>query len=512
MARVFEPWYKRVCEKRFYLGRTRAMGEAYTIPGCTFNRSVRIEARPERLTGDAGAIVLREVAERLGYLDLLASTLEDPRDPRYVVHPWRELLATALLLPALGWRDQDDADKLRDDPALRLSVSTRRGTRPLEPAFGSQERLEPSEPEGLASQPTLSRMVGAVSSERNRGASHEVIPALVGARLRAFNSGHRLRYATVDIDHLPVEVQGHQVGACYNGYYRKVVYLPIVASIAETGDIVDVVLREGRSADARESLDFILPLLDRMEKSICQVASVRFDAAFPSEELLSGLEKRSRPVAYVGRLRNNETLDRMAAGHLVLPAAAPGQEPRTFMHEKIHKAGPWSRHRRVILVVQERPAELFPHYFWLVTSWASEDMDAAAVLEHYRRRGTAEGHMGELMDVLAPALSSVRRPKRHVRGKPPKKRTDPRDSFASNEAILLLSVLSYNLMHATRTLLEKATRSGWALRRVREMILRVAARVLIHSRRVHVVVARSAAPLWRKLWHQIAAFNPAFVT
>jgi hypothetical protein len=35
------------------------------------------------------------------------------------------------------------------------------------------------------------------------------------------------------------------------------------------------------------------------------------------------------------------------------------------------------------------------------------------LLEHYREWGTAEGHMGELKDVLAPALSSTNRPKSH---------------------------------------------------------------------------------------------------
>jgi hypothetical protein len=40
-------------------------------------------------------------------------------------------------------------------------------------------------------------------------------------------------------------------------------------------------------------------------------------------------------------------------------------------------------------------------------------MSRREVLDHYRQRGTAEGHMGELKDVLAPALSSTNRPKSH---------------------------------------------------------------------------------------------------
>ena len=36
----------------------------------------------------------------------------------------------------------------------------------------------------------------------------------------------------------------------------------------------------------------------------------------------------------------------------------------------------------------------------------------------YRQRGKAEGHIGELMSVVNPALSSSPRPKRHYRGRP----------------------------------------------------------------------------------------------
>jgi hypothetical protein len=41
----------------------------------------------------------------------------------------------------------------------------------------------------------------------------------------------------------------------------------------------------------------------------------------------------------------------------------------------------------------------------------------------------AEGHFGELMDVLAPALSSTTRPKSSYRGKTPMRRSVPVDAL-----------------------------------------------------------------------------------
>jgi len=58
----------------------------------------------------------------------------------------------------------------------------------------------------------------------------------------------------------------------------------------------------------------------------------------------------------------------------------------------------------VVLVVQERPGELFPHHFWLITSWSVDRLDAEALLEYYCQRGTAEGYLGELISVLRPSL------------------------------------------------------------------------------------------------------------
>jgi hypothetical protein len=60
---------------------------------------------------------------------------------------------------------------------------------------------------------------------------------------------------------------------------------------------------------------------------------------------------------------------------------------------------------------------------------------------------TAEGHMGELKDVLAPALSSANRPKSHWRGRAPQSATPAVDAFACNEVRLLIALLAYEVMH-----------------------------------------------------------------
>ena len=44
------------------------MGETLSLFTTSFNRSLAVEARPERLSRDAGAVLLREILERTGII------------------------------------------------------------------------------------------------------------------------------------------------------------------------------------------------------------------------------------------------------------------------------------------------------------------------------------------------------------------------------------------------------------------------------------------------------------
>lgn len=463
----------------------------------SFNPAIRLEARPERLSSDGGMLLIREIDQRLSVTRDLARRLFDPRDPDLLIHPLAELLRTSIQLIAQGWHDQDDADKLRRDPACRLAVSDRRGQSPLRPA-------DDGTPDGLASQPTLSRLIGILSSETNRRALRETLLTVAARRLRAMNGGHRLRHVDLDVDSIPLQVFGHQPGAAFNGHYGFRCYHPLVASIAQTGDMVDLALRPGHVHTADGSTSFILPLIDRVEAQIGQVAHLRGDAGFPEENLLSALEMRPRPVPYVFRIKNNPVLNRLAKPYLTRPVGRRPDHPRTWFAELEYRAASWSRARRVVLVVIDEPGELYVRWFFLLTSYRGEDVSAEELLELYRQRGTAEMRQGEFKDVLEPALSCTQRPKSHYAGRVPRKRTASGDPMARNEAVLLLHALAYNLMNAGRQMIAAATGQGMSLRRFREQVLKVAARFCLTGRRIVVVVARSAAPLWAVLLRRLA--------
>ncbi len=143
------------------------MGEMLSLLRSSFNKSLRIKSRPERLAGIPGSVVLREIMARTRFIEWMVDRLHDPRKGDRVIYPPADLLRTSLLLLGRGWRHQDDADALRYDAGLRLAASGSRGT-----AARSSETH-------LASQPRLSRLTALLSTPANRTVLHQAVPGFL---------------------------------------------------------------------------------------------------------------------------------------------------------------------------------------------------------------------------------------------------------------------------------------------------------------------------------------------
>lgn len=268
----------------------------------SFNRSIRIGSRRDRITGDSGALTGRELLRRSRVVRFLAKRLPDKRDGRRVRHSQGRLARTLLLLVGQGRRDHNDATELRDDSALRLATGDRAGTAPL----GRAARLP--------SQPTLSRRVAAWSANEGIEVLREGLQRLAGWRWKATGGWRCPKTLVIDIDSVPVEVHGEQPGSAWNCYYRRRAYHPIVASAGETGDILDLRLREGEVHTADGGLDFVLEVLERAERHLGGNAAVRFGAGYPGEPLMAALEERG--THYVARVLGQRRAEAPgAAGH-----------------------------------------------------------------------------------------------------------------------------------------------------------------------------------------------------
>ena len=448
------------------------MGESLSTwtPSC--NSSVRVELSGQRTTSDSGALLLREALDNSGVIEALEDNLVDLRNPLRVRHSLASQLRTLVLQRAMGWIDLSDTDSLRRDPLWQLACSDARGMTPL-----AQDR---------PSQATLSRLLTCLGRNDNIDVVHEGLLRLVLWRLTSLKNGERPRQLTLDIDGLPIEVHGHQGGSAYHGLYGARIYSPLVASLAETGDMVGGLLREGNAGPAENADTWIPHLVKRLNESTGAQVRVRIDAGFTDNDTLEALEDRG--IEYLGRLRSHTGLQKLAAPLLKRPPGRPPEQPREWCHDLAYQAGSWPAPRRVVLVVQERPDDLLLHAFFLVTNLGKFDWPPEKILALYRKRGSAEAHMGEVKSALDVHLSSTDRGASTVQ-----------DVMARNEVSLLLSLYAYQVLHGLRCLLERQTRQGWSLSRMREQVLKVAATLRLHARRITVHLGAAADKWWPTL-------------
>lgn len=274
----------------------------------SFNRAIKVRSRDERLTSNAGVLLLREVDHRLGLTTSLGQEMVDPRRQDLIRYPMTELLRERIYSLALGQRPADEADLVAHDPAMRLAVWDRPGDRVLE--------------ERLASQPSQSRLLDRLANfPENCEHLRSGLADWVLRHLRATGRDRAVQRGTLDLDSFDIVTYGRQGGAEYNAHYGEKVYHPLVASFSSGGDydsrrlgdgFVHGMLRKGNVVSADGSVDFVLDALVKCE-GMARTVDVRMDAGFAVQEVLDALSDHG--VRFVARLAKNPVLERLAQPH-----------------------------------------------------------------------------------------------------------------------------------------------------------------------------------------------------
>jgi len=123
-----------------------------------FETSDALLTSDARLTSDAG----RGFDETLGFTQLFADALHDPRDARFTQHSFRQMTRSRIFGILADYEDQNDHDWLRDDPVFRII------------AAGSLDTE-------LASQPTHSRFENAIDIPSLRRLQEVLIDQFIDA-------------------------------------------------------------------------------------------------------------------------------------------------------------------------------------------------------------------------------------------------------------------------------------------------------------------------------------------
>jgi len=99
------------------------MGDGEKAPlRLQFNLRVRLEFLGATITSDAGLLPIRELDDVLGLTHIACDYLQESRSGRNIRHHLVPLLRQSIYSRLAGYDDTNDAERLAQDPAMRVVV------------------------------------------------------------------------------------------------------------------------------------------------------------------------------------------------------------------------------------------------------------------------------------------------------------------------------------------------------------------------------------------------------
>ncbi len=408
----------------------------------SFNAALKVEFQGSRVTSDGGLILVRELDERLGFSDLIAQHLTDPRGTN-TQFPLADLVRQSVYRRLAGYKDVNDAERLSHDPTFRLIGSETIWER----GAALTSRVHSFETELLTQDKNLAGLAAI-----NRG---------LIARVEAMDAPQRV---VLDIDSTQIPVYGQQEQSAYNGHFESTCYHPLLLFNRE-GDCLAAKLRPGNVHSAEDWDQVLLPEIALQQQQGKDVV-VRADAAFAKPELYEALEARG--VRYAILIPSNDILEQEVAELLTRSVGRPSHKPVVRYKSFRYQAGSWKIARRVVAKIEFHCEELFPRVGFIVTTL---ETDSRAVVRFYNKRGTA----GEQWIKAGKEAVKLTRLSCH--------------RFRANEVRLWLSVIAYNLGTLWRRLGLPKRIDTWLLTSLQQRLMKTGGRLVKHARYYWLLLA-----------------------
>ena len=402
-----------------------------------FDSKVRVEFRGATITSDAGLLACRELDDALSLTDSADEFLKESRTGKNILHQLIPLLKQSVYSRLAGYDDTNDADRLSQDPALRVVV----GWKGPDRNAASTSEMGRFETELLTQKENL------------KGIERLNVEWIKRALAKTVH-----RRIILDIDSSESPVHGEQEEAAYNGHFGCMCYHPLFC-FNQFGDCEGAVLRPGNVHSADGWKEFINPIVERYLKLAVRLL-FRADAAFAKPEIYEYLE--TRHIGYAIRLPANEVLQKEIAHLLVRPTEWPSQKPIVSYHDFVYQAQSWNVPRRVVAKVEWHQGELFPRVGFIVTNLS---YPTKGIVSFYNGRGTAEQWIKEGKYALNWTRLSCHK-------------------FVANQVRLWLFILAYNLGNFFRRLALPEAIKSWSLTSIQTRLIKIGGRLVRHARRL----------------------------
>ena len=401
-------------------------------------RQVEVDWNGGTLTSDAGAVLLRETDRRIGLLDALNACIPDPRNPIFITHQQRTLLAQRIMGIALGYEDLNDQQELREDPLFQ--VITERGVYSELP---------------LGSPPTLCRLENRIG----RGALVAMNKVFVDTFVRSFATAPE--EVLLDFDATDDPIHGNQEGRFFHGYYDNYCFLPLYVFCGT--QLLVAYLRPSNIDAAKHSWAILALLAKRLRQAWPNVRIVfRGDSGFCRWKMMRWCERHD--VHYILGMAKNAVLLRQSAPWVQQAEAAfqATHEKQRLFAEILYAAETWDRPRRLIVKAERLPDG--PNTRFVVTNLPGTPQELYD--GRYCPRGEMENRIKEQQLGLLADRTSCHR-------------------FLANQFRLLLASAAYILIETMRRIGLHGTEMADAqVTTIRLRLLKIGARVVTSVRRV----------------------------
>ena len=407
------------------------------------------------LSSDAGLLLIKEFAEKIGLVKLIYSIFKTNDSAAFRIHLDPENLLQMIYQTIAAYFEDDCADELTVDPVFRAILG--------KPA--------------LASQPTISRFFNRMDETTLE--QFDQIEKRMRDIVYAIKKPEHMLF---DLDSTLLNTYGRQEGEAFNYHYQAHGYHPLLCYDGITGDLLKVELRDGTHYCSKDADQFMIPLLQEYRTKFPSLPLyLRGDSGFASPKLYEACEEND--CKYAIRLKINKTLIALAENE----AESLRQATRNNMidyavtyGEFYYQACTWSHPRRIVFKIEKPANQMTFMYTFVVTTMESEPYQ---VIQFYCGRGKMENFIKESKEGFDfSAVSS--------------------HSKVVNANRLRLHELAYNLFNWFRRLALAANMRKLRIDTIRLKLLKIAARV-VHSARYETFKLCSSCPYKKEFYETL---------
>jgi hypothetical protein len=301
-------------------------------------KPVAVDFNGGKLTSDAGALLLQLVDQKIQFTTRIDELIHDPRDPDYITHQQRDLIAQRIYAIALGYEDVNDHITMRKDHALLTAV---------------KNTTDDEQPLGSAS--TLSRLENRITEKELA----ELNKLFVKLFIESFDTPPT--QIIFDADATDDIIHGNQEGRHYSAFYDNYIFLPLYIFCGN--QLLWAQLRTSDKGQADGALEAFHCIVEMIKQAFPDVEIIfRGDAGFYTPELLNYCERHG--YKYILGFSSNAVLKRMST-NIVFASEMffvenGSQESFRLFWEYMYQAGTWQALRKIIMKAERLPDKNHP--------------------------------------------------------------------------------------------------------------------------------------------------------